>query len=90
MATINCQTAVVTGTLRENSNFDWVNPTSGVCSVTNVGGWCTASSYSVPAAANGVDGKTQGKTLNVTGSDFSFSCPCLNIPGQPKINIGAK
>ncbi len=92
MATINCVTGAVVGTLRENSSFDWINPntTGGSCLVSNVGTWCTASSYSVPQAASASSpGKISATTQSITG-DFSFTCPCLNVPGQPKITIGSK
>jgi len=92
MATINCVTAVVTGTITEGSSFDWINPNTsgGSCLVSNVGGWCTASSYSVPQASSPTSpGSLSATAKDVTGT-FSFTCPCLNIPGQPRINIGSK
>jgi hypothetical protein len=92
MASINCVTGAVTGTLVENADFTWTNPnTSGSCLVSNVGGWCKQSSYTVPQATSATQpGSISAKTKDVTGSDFSFTCPCYNVPGQPKITIGAK
>jgi hypothetical protein len=92
MATINCVTGVVTGTLRENASFDWINPNTsgGNCLVSDVGGWCTASSYSVPQASSPTSpGSISATTKDLTGT-FSFMCPCLNSPSTPRITIGSK
>jgi hypothetical protein len=90
MATVNCVTGEVTGTISQSSSFNWINPnTTTGCVVSNVGDWCTASSYSVPQAASASSpGSTPATTQAVTGS-FSFTCPCYDGSGLPHINIGS-
>jgi hypothetical protein len=90
MPSINVVTGAVSGTIGSNSDFEWHNPnTTGSCEVTDVGAWCTASSYSVPAAtAPGAPGKSYASTLNVSGY-FGFTCPCCNAPNA-RIHIGSK
>jgi hypothetical protein len=90
MASINVVTGVLTGSIGSNSSFEWENPnTSGSCEVSDVGAWCTSSSYTVPAAASaGSPGKVSANTQNVSGN-FSFTSPCCNAPNS-RIHIGSK
>jgi len=90
MASINVVTGAVSGTIGSNSSFEWENPnTTGSCQVTDVGAWCSSSSYAVPAAASaGSPGKVSANTLNVSGN-FSFSSPCCNDPNA-RVHVGAK
>jgi hypothetical protein len=90
MPSVNVVTAVQSGTIGSSSSFEWHNPnTTGSCDVTNVGIWCTASSYSVPAATGpGAPGKTSASTLNVSG-DFGFTSPCCDVPNA-RVHVGAR
>lgn len=91
MASVTVQTGSVSGTINSNGTFDWENTsTTSTCLVSNVGGWCTNSSYSVPKAASpGSPGKISATTLNVSGN-FSYSSTCYNAPGQPVIKVGSR
>jgi len=95
MPSITVQTAVVSGSangkIAPNSTFDWLNTdTTRSYLVSEVGGWCADSSYSVPKAASpSSPGSISATTLNVSGS-FSYSCPAWDKPGKPNISIGAK
>ncbi len=90
MASIDVTTGVQTGSIGSNSTFEWHNPsTGGSCQVTDVGAWCSSSSYTVPAAASaGSPGRVSANTQNVSGN-FSFSSPCCNAPNA-RIHIGSK
>jgi hypothetical protein len=92
MASINVVTGAVLGTIGSNAPFEWLNPntTGGSCTVSNVGTWCTASSYSVPQAASASSpGKASATTLDVAG-DFSFTSGCFGNYPVPRIHVGAR
>jgi hypothetical protein len=90
MASITVQSGAVSGTIGGNATFEWLNTsTTGDCLVSNVGSWCTDSSYSVPKATAQGSGRITATTLNVNGN-FTYSSTCYNAPGMPSIHVGSK
>jgi hypothetical protein len=74
--------------LTPNTNFEWVNNTSGAVQISNCGNWCSPASCVVPAAANGVPGTYAAQILpmpNTLGGAFSDSA--WNPPGMPHIVV---
>ncbi len=80
---INIQTAHVSGTISVGGSFYWYNSGAGSCTVSNVSGWCTASSYG-PIAAGGSESATVNSAISA--GSYSFTCPCCEV-NQPSIGI---
>ncbi|HEY6765062.1 MAG TPA: hypothetical protein VI386_09835 [Candidatus Sulfotelmatobacter sp.] len=81
----NCNPAG--GGLQTGQKFYWANPTSQAVTVNNCGGFCTASSYSVPAPQTGQQYGLKEATLltNPTVWTFSETPNQWNAPGLPHI-----
>jgi hypothetical protein len=86
---VNVVTGSVTGgSLGPNVPFQWVNPTSNPVALSDCGTWCTASSYNVPAAANGAPGLAGAQVKPVPNANaYAFTDPAWNTPGQPHISV---
>jgi hypothetical protein len=80
---INIQTAAVVGTIESGASFHWYNPTSVSCTVSNVGSWCTQSSYGpIPPGASLAATVKSG----ITPGNYPFTCPCTQI-GEPSVHV---
>jgi hypothetical protein len=75
------------GSLQPGQKFYWANPTGLMVTVNNCGGFCTNSSYPVPAAANGQQYGLKEATLLASPTVWTFSeTPNeWNAPGLPRI-----
>lgn len=90
MASITVQSGSANGTINSNASFEWENTNlNSSCLVSDVGGWCVDSSYSVPKATAQGAGRISATTLNVTGN-FSYTSTCFSAPGKPNIHVGSK
>lgn len=88
--TVNVTNGRPSVALHPNDDFVWVNPTGNQVELTNCGGFCTQSSYSVPAA-----GATPGEAaakINSAPTGWSFTesptdtwNPGGPTPGTPRI-----
>ena len=78
---IDIQTGFTSGTIYDGGTFNWYNSGGGSCTVGNVGGWCTQSSFNaIPAG-----GSASATVKNVTGS-FSYSSACYQ-GNSPVVHI---
>ena len=77
---------VVDGPLTNGCNFKWTNTTSAAVQLTNCGGFCTASSFTVPAKSGSTNGTADAQILaDPTG--YTFTDPAWNAPGTPRIVV---
>jgi hypothetical protein len=70
---INIQTGHTAGTIVVGSSFSWYNSGGISCTVTNVGAWCSDSSYG-PISA----GASESATATTIGN-FSYVSACLEV-----------
>ena len=69
------QSGATVGSITEDGTFNWYNSGTGDCSVTDVSGWCTQSSYSVSPGS-------QSATVKSVNGNYSFRSACCqnNMP----------
>jgi hypothetical protein len=86
---VNIQNGQITGgPLNNGEPFQWVNPTGSAVTLTACGNWCTADTYTVPAASGGVAGTLNAQVLtNPNTNPYAFMDPAWNAPGQPRITV---
>jgi hypothetical protein len=83
---VNIQTGAVYGTITSGGTFSWYNPTAANCTVSNVGSWCTESSYGpIPPGASVFATVKPG----LVPGNYPFTCPCTQV-GQPSIHISGR
>jgi hypothetical protein len=75
------------GSLTKGQPFYWANKASVSVSLTGCDGFCTASSYDVPAPPSGQTYGLKEATLLSAPTNWNFSQNPnqWNVPGQPKI-----
>lgn len=77
---------VTGGPLNPGEPFQWVNNTTAQVTLTNCGNWCTADSYTVPAAYNGQPGCTAAQVRdNPNTYSCAFTDPAWDAPGMPHL-----
>lgn len=81
---INIQTAITMGTIVVGEGFSWYNSGSINCTVSNVGGWCTSSSYG--PIAGGQSAPATVSSSITPGSNYSYSSPCCEV-GSPVVHV---
>jgi hypothetical protein len=81
---VNVVTGAVSGEITSGQSFSWYNPkTTGSCSVSNVGSWCSAASFG-PIAADSYVTTTASSGLS-TGT-YDFTCACCELD-QPSVHV---
>ena len=80
---VNIQTGFTDGTINANGQFYWWNSGGGNCTVSNVGSWCTQSTYGPMAGGQSM----QATVSNVSTGSYSYSSPCQQT-NQPVRVIG--
>ncbi len=74
------------GPLNPGEPFQWINNTNAQVTLTNCGNFCTADSYTVPAAYGGQPGITYAQIRENPNIDScAFTDPAWNAPGMPHI-----
>ena len=73
---VNIQSGFTSGTIGASQQFSWYNSGSGDCTVSNVGGWCTASSYG--PITGGQSASATVKTGILTGN-YNYTSPCCQV-----------
>lgn len=59
--TVNVVTGQASSALAANEPFVWVNPTTNIVTLTNCGGFCSLSTYVVPARTDTAPGEAQAQ-----------------------------
>lgn len=78
--------SVTNGPLTDGCNFKWSNSTSNPAYLGSCGGFCTAPSFTVPAATGSGNGTSDAQIL-ANPTDYSFTDSAWDAPGQPRIAI---
>jgi hypothetical protein len=74
--------------LGPGDQFQWVNNSSAQVTLTDCGVWCTADSYTVPAATDDGPGITAAQVrANPNINAFALTDPAWDAPGMPHIIV---
>jgi hypothetical protein len=83
---IDLVTGTTHGTIDSGGSFSWYNSKAAggsACSVSNVGTWCTASSY---GPINAQASMSASVTSGIATGSYSWVCPCCEV-GSPRAPI---
>jgi hypothetical protein len=97
LATVNLVNGQASSALSAGDHFVWLNPTSNVVTVSNCGGFCTQSSYTVPVRTATGPGETPAQLSTNPTSGWNFTenpsstwNPGGTNPGVPHIQNPSK
>ena len=87
MASINVVTAVQSGSISQNQQFDWINTLPHSCSITQTPSTWFTPAGPVPAAANGVNGVLTVTCTGANGTTYDWNSGCCQV-GSGHVRIG--
>jgi hypothetical protein len=83
---VDLVTGAVSGEITSGQSFSWYNSkTTGDCSVSGVGLWCSASSFGPISAGSYA---TTTAISNLTAGNYTFTCACCELD-QPSVHVSA-
>jgi hypothetical protein len=70
---VNIQSGFTSGTIAAGQPFSWYNSGAGNCTVSNVGTWCTASSYGPITGGQSMSATVK---TGIPTNNYNFTSPC--------------